>query len=178
LQDFAKARGRGRIAARRGLGTGHRGSLSHRISRQVCSPPRSGFSSVPMCVLVCASKPLVVPVLCTWSTWSGKFLECSRQPRHPISLTHWETSAVMAVSVTDRATRGACSAGSGEEAVLRKHGREGFLLRSRACAGLLFANTPYIHLVPVPPEKVASPRISLLYRGDELRAAGRGCGRS
>ena len=25
---------------------------------------------------------------------------------------------------------------------------EGFLLRSRACAGLLFANTPYIHLVP------------------------------
>ena len=24
---------------------------------------------------------------------------------------------------------------------------EGFLLRSRACAGLLFANTPYIHLV-------------------------------
>ena len=26
-----------------------------------------------------------------------------------------------------------------EEAALRKHGREGFLLRSRACAGLLFA---------------------------------------
>jgi len=35
---------------------------------------------------------------------------------------------------------------------MRKHGREGFLLRSRACAGLLFANTPYIHLVPVLPE--------------------------
>ncbi len=33
---------------------------------------------------------------------------------------------------------------------------EGFLLRSRACAGLLFANTPYIHLVPVLTEKVMS----------------------
>ena len=38
--------------------------------------------------------------------------------------------------ITTRATR---LASREEEAALRKHGREGLLLRSRACAGLLFA---------------------------------------
>ena len=40
------------------------------------------------------------------------------------------------VIITTRATR---LASREEEAALRKHGREGLLLRSRACAGLLFA---------------------------------------
>ena len=72
----------------------------------------------------------------------------------PIIITHRVEPVIITTQggtrlITTRATR---LASREEEAALRKHGREGFLLRSRACAGLLFANTPYIHLVPVLPE--------------------------
>ena len=50
-----------------------------------------------------------------------------------------------------------------EEAALRKHGREGFLLRSRACAGLLFTNTPSYISYPFYQRRLLPPRISLLY---------------
>ena len=43
------------------------------------------------------------------------------------------------VCVCARGKSGCWLKRDGEEAALRKHGREGFLLRSRACAGLLFA---------------------------------------
>ena len=44
---FCKSEGGGRIAARRGLGTGHRGSLSHRI----CTRRHEGKAGRPMFVL-------------------------------------------------------------------------------------------------------------------------------
>ena len=50
----------------------------------------------------------------------------------PVIITH----RVEPIIITIRATR---LASREEEAALRKHGREGLLLRSRACAGLLFA---------------------------------------
>ena len=49
---------------------------------------------------------------------------------------------------------------------------EGFLLRSRACAGLLFANTPYIHLVPVLPENSLITQLSSQEGRTEARTKG------
>ena len=46
----------------------------------------------------------------------------------------------------------------------------------RAQGSSLLSSTPYYHLVPVLPEKVASPRISLLCLREHPRAAGWGCG--
>ena len=80
------------------------------------------------------------------SALNGRSLACScreSQQSLPVPQRGIHIVRVLArkISVWPRAasSRVGAKGGSGGEAALRKHGREGFLLRSRACAGLLFA---------------------------------------